>query len=266
MNSKKENRRLDCEIVRDLLPLYYDGVVSEKTSATIKEHLDCCPDCRKEYDELSTDLPIEVSEPSTKNIFMDMMRHQKRKHLLITVFAIITACALLVAAYFGQMQLLIADVPNDEITVHSAYRYETDEGYKVFVLYSMPYYDYTSGEVILEKGENGNTLVMKIKKPLITQKHTGLGMQDCVWVYEYGNNDEDVFTAIEFGGKVVWSELSNGDDKIPAYVYAYEEFERQSDYVTSWSVSSEDGYMAAGYSDGRIVVWDFDGTVLYEGK
>lgn len=266
MNSKKENRRLDCEIVRDLLPLYYDGVVSEETSAAIREHLDYCSVCRKEYDDLSADLLIEVSEPSTKNKFMDMMRHQKRKHLLITVFAIIIGCALLVAAYFGQMQLLIANVPDDEITVHSIYRYETDDGYKVFVLYSMPYYDYTNGEVILEKGENGNTLVMNIKKPLITQKHTGLGTLDCVWVYEYGDNDEDMFTAIEFGGKVAWSEFSNGDDEIPAYVYAYEDFEGQSDDITHWSLSSEDGYMVARYSDGRIIVWDFDGTVLYEGK
>ena len=266
MNSKSKNRRLDCEIVRDLLPLYYDGVVSEETSAAIKEHLDCCPDCRKEYNDLSADLPIEMSEPSTKNKFMDMMRHQKRKRLLITILAVIIVCALLVAAYFGQMQLLIADVPNDEITVHSVYRYETNGRYKVFVLYSMPYYDYTNGEVVLEKGENGNTLVMNIKKPLITQKHTGLGVQDCVWAYECGNYDEDMFAAIEFCGNVVWSESSNGDDEIPAYVYAYEDFDGPSDNVTSWFVSSEDGYLGAGYSEGRVVIWNFDGTVLYDGK
>lgn len=75
-----------------------------------------------------------------------------------------------------------------------------------------------------------------------------------------------MFATIEFCRNVVWSESSNGDDEIPAYVYAYEDFDGPSDNVTSWFVSSEDGYLGAGYSEGRIVVWNFDGTVLYDGK
>lgn len=264
MNNNKENQRLDCEIVRDLLPLYYDGVVSGVTEATIKEHLDHCADCHKEYDELCADLPLRVSEPSTKNRFMDMMRRQRRKRLFITIMAVIVACALLVAAYFGQMQFPIANVPDDEITVHSVYRYETDSGYKVFVLYSIPYYDYVTGDVSIEKGENGDILVMNIKKPLITQKHTEMGTNDCVWLYECGSGDEDTFNAIEFGGNVVWNKDANGNDEIPAYVYAYEDFNGSADNVSTWFVSSKDGYLGAGYSDGGIIIWNFDGSVLYD--
>lgn len=34
-----------CSIVRDLLPLYEDGAVSEETANVIKRHLAECPEC-----------------------------------------------------------------------------------------------------------------------------------------------------------------------------------------------------------------------------
>lgn len=67
MADKRENPQITCEIIQDLLPLYHDGVVSEKTGEAIKNHLEQCAACRKEYDMLCAELPIETSEPSTKN-------------------------------------------------------------------------------------------------------------------------------------------------------------------------------------------------------
>ncbi len=39
----------NCEIVRDLLPLYIDHETSEETSEMIKEHLAECEECREIY-------------------------------------------------------------------------------------------------------------------------------------------------------------------------------------------------------------------------
>ena len=38
--------RLDHDIVQDLLPLYHDGVCSEKSRAAVEALLKTCPDCR----------------------------------------------------------------------------------------------------------------------------------------------------------------------------------------------------------------------------
>ena len=38
--------RLDHDIVQDLLPLYHDGVCSEKSRAAVEEHLKACEACR----------------------------------------------------------------------------------------------------------------------------------------------------------------------------------------------------------------------------
>lgn len=42
----------DCSVVRDLLPLYVEGMVREETGSFVKEHLAECPECQTEYEKL----------------------------------------------------------------------------------------------------------------------------------------------------------------------------------------------------------------------
>lgn len=42
--------RKECSIVRDLLPLYVEHMVSAETGEFVKAHLDDCEECRKEYE------------------------------------------------------------------------------------------------------------------------------------------------------------------------------------------------------------------------
>lgn len=48
--------RLSCEVIRDLLPLYYDKVCSEESSSLIEEHLAKCPQCVDELQKLKMNL------------------------------------------------------------------------------------------------------------------------------------------------------------------------------------------------------------------
>lgn len=50
------NNELQCNIVYDLLPLYMDELTSEETNLFIKQHLDECPDCEKEYRMIKVEL------------------------------------------------------------------------------------------------------------------------------------------------------------------------------------------------------------------
>ena len=40
--------KINCEVVMDLLPLYHDDVVSDKTKELVREHLTECEACEKE--------------------------------------------------------------------------------------------------------------------------------------------------------------------------------------------------------------------------
>lgn len=273
MIKQNENTMICCEVIQDLLPLYHDKVVSEKTKKVIENHLRQCSSCKKEYQTLCADLPIDTAEESTQKQFLNMVHHHKRKQIIITIFSSILACLLLVALYFGQMQIPISSIPDNEITVQRIYRYETDEGYKFFVLYTAPSYNYTTGETSVKHDENGDTLVMKIKKPLISRKYVEVGMQEDIWVFECGYESGDNgtlifqdFSAVEFGGNIVWEKEKNSNDEIPDYVYAYEDFNNPDSEVQRWSMSSKDGYLEAKYNDGSIVRWDLDGNVLYDSR
>ena len=54
--------KTECSVVRDLLPLYVEDMVSEETAAYIGEHLETCEGCRAELESLKGSAEIAVIE------------------------------------------------------------------------------------------------------------------------------------------------------------------------------------------------------------
>lgn len=54
--------KLDCCIVRDLLPLYVEKMVSDQTAQQIKAHLAGCPECQSEYESFRDTGELDVLE------------------------------------------------------------------------------------------------------------------------------------------------------------------------------------------------------------
>ena len=54
--------KISCDIIKDLLPLYYDGVCSADSKAIIEAHLAQCADCRAELAEMGKELPVSSKE------------------------------------------------------------------------------------------------------------------------------------------------------------------------------------------------------------
>lgn len=69
-------KEINCNIIRDLLPLYEDGAVSEDTTQLVREHLEGCPACREEYERMRTPTPV----PPDRDISMILqMEDEMRK-------------------------------------------------------------------------------------------------------------------------------------------------------------------------------------------
>lgn len=49
----------ECSIVRDILPLYLENMVSEETAESIKEHLENCLDCAAEFEAMKSGKTVE---------------------------------------------------------------------------------------------------------------------------------------------------------------------------------------------------------------
>ena len=85
---------LPCEVVRDLLPSYADGLTGETTNTLLKTHLDGCADCRAALDAMRAPDGRAVSDDDQKEL--DFLKKNKRRNRRIVLTSILTALALLV--------------------------------------------------------------------------------------------------------------------------------------------------------------------------
>jgi hypothetical protein len=89
---------LNCAIIKDVLPLYIDGVVSDETNALIEEHLSQCDNCKKELELLKqpTIIPDNINakldEAKPLHVFKKRMERKKRLTVavLLAMFLITT--------------------------------------------------------------------------------------------------------------------------------------------------------------------------------
>ena len=85
---------ITCNIIKDLLPLYVEDMVSEDSKALVDDHLCSCDSCTKELAELkkAPKVPVEVETTSLKRV-EDTIRKRK---LLTAATAMMTLVAVLV--------------------------------------------------------------------------------------------------------------------------------------------------------------------------
>ena len=49
-----------CNTIKDILPLYVDGVVSDDTRNMVAKHLEHCEECKKKYEAMKSEVVIPV--------------------------------------------------------------------------------------------------------------------------------------------------------------------------------------------------------------
>ena len=59
--------RNECNIIRDILPLYADKMVSADTESFVEEHLIGCAECRAELEKLKVTDAIESAVSDAEN-------------------------------------------------------------------------------------------------------------------------------------------------------------------------------------------------------
>lgn len=62
------DKKIQCNIVKDLLPLYMDELTSEETNLWIRTHLEECSDCQKDYQMLKASLTTSDSVKNEKKL------------------------------------------------------------------------------------------------------------------------------------------------------------------------------------------------------
>lgn len=96
----------ECSYVRDVLPLYLEGMVSEATGEFVSEHLGSCPECRAELEKLKDGTGVEKLASESRGDLesevlgvMRTIRKKVRKRICLVVAGIasvfIVGCVLL---------------------------------------------------------------------------------------------------------------------------------------------------------------------------
>ena len=97
--------KISCEIIKDLLPLYLDGVCSNDSKAAIDEHLADCDICKSELQAMQSLLPINTKTQNLKEAeavknLSNRWKKSMKKALLKGIFiTLITIGAIAVIAF-----------------------------------------------------------------------------------------------------------------------------------------------------------------------
>lgn len=87
---------MKCEIIKDLLPSYIDGLTGSESNHEIEEHLNNCPQCKEIFEQMKSDVKVENTEYNKEKIKpFKKLNRKVFQAVLITV----TMCALVVVSY-----------------------------------------------------------------------------------------------------------------------------------------------------------------------
>lgn len=94
---------MNCDIIRDLLPLYADGLACEESSLQIEEHTAHCPACKKLLDEMTAALEPEPMDEEQKA--MEILQKHYKKQRRKTVLAWVATLLAVVLVIWGMMEI-----------------------------------------------------------------------------------------------------------------------------------------------------------------
>ena len=120
--------RLDHDIVQDLLPLYHDGVCSERSRAAVEEHLQTCGVCRAALAAMDAPLPeaektAAEDAAAVKKISREW-KNGKRRARIIGVLAAIVVCAAAAVGIWALTTFTCVPMGSEDYTLE-VYRLES---------------------------------------------------------------------------------------------------------------------------------------------
>ena len=127
---RKSIMKRECSIVRDVLPLYFENMVSEDTAVFVKEHLENCSDCAAELECLKSGKKIDKAETSERENDTNVITAVKKK-IAKRIFKIVGVVCLVFVVILSAILLYIGisyPVTKDSISLST----KTEGDYAIF--------------------------------------------------------------------------------------------------------------------------------------
>lgn len=98
----------NCDMIKDLLPLYADDVCSDESRKAVEEHIKECEDCRSELEKLRKNVP--VSPQKDAEVLKRIKRRLRIEKLVVGLISVLAICG---ALLFGLVYLVNSDKSMD---------------------------------------------------------------------------------------------------------------------------------------------------------
>lgn len=241
---------LNCDIVKDLLPLYHDKAVSEVTEKAVKAHLDGCESCREEYKKLDESLIKPVKSKKTSLFLKRIMKKGVIAGVLISLLVV----AVLGATGMYLTMNTVIPMSEEQYKIYGVYRYN---GYNVVI--SELYVNHVN--LITDKEET-EKFSLKYIRPIIYTECDPEKQIPMIFCYPYEGGDDEK-------GVYINGVLYEFIEEVPEYAKIKVDNLKAgtADYFMSINKEAVTLYETGKYGEEMKIwkSWTLDGKVLYDG-
>lgn len=186
-------QKLDCRIVQDLLPNYIEGLTSEVTNTTIKEHLAACDDCKRVLQSMTRETKVVNKVPPKQINFLKKIR---RRQWMTAGISVLVSVTILLGVYyfFSQKQF---SVPSSEVTISDVYQMKDDS---IHYRISANVEGYTSNVSLRSSGNSEIIRVYEHRRFFSNQTKSMVAIPER-WADLNKPNTNNEITAIYYEGK-----------------------------------------------------------------
>ena len=97
--------KYNCEIIKDLLPLYVDNICSNQSRKIVEEHLDECPKCQTYLQEIKKTIIIEDDDDKPQEM-ANILKRLKNKIIKRNIIIAILNLLIIIFTLFGTYKYL----------------------------------------------------------------------------------------------------------------------------------------------------------------
>ena len=264
---------LPCEVVKDLLPLYHDGVVSSDTGIMIGAHLDHCEKCRTELDSICNGDKIEkgIIEYNKKpsiSAFRNGVSAIRKKGTIRGVLIASAIVAVVLGSFIFLRTNSVIKVPFDQLKIDDVIRYDlgTEGGEGLFFTYEM---DWMGGYcIIFNDSKDQKVMDTSIRKTAFWKKTGSRNSRYCCIIDECNKETVD-FSQVEIikvNGQTIWTKNQGVNNDPPDYVSALSQFECPKEDVSPEKntiyADIQTESISAAFEDHHGIKWDKEGNVI----
>lgn len=234
---------MDCEIIRDLLPLYHDGACSQTSRAAVEAHLKTCPACQAELRDMDAPLPeaepLVPDEASPVRAISREWKKDRRRAWWKGALIAAAVCAVLVGLWAAATQLYLFPVDPEKMEITNVR--QLSDGRVLYHFYIDD--ELALREIRFEYDEEGNKYYIPVRA-LVTEKR---------WE---GDSPADNEKCLDVAEEVAWAEEQGVEREITRVWYG-----RGEDAILLWEegmdlpAASETDEAAWGYEPGSAAYW-----------